>query len=129
MGRDRLRRRRQWHVMWLLLFLVIVTAIPILLVGFFMIADAIVATAATDDGPVIPQVVVSDHAGCLSSDPFIPPPTLLECYLHTLNLALHADVFKDGHYREPCGPAYDHIKKKILLPKIRPLLLCLPLDQ
>jgi len=118
MGRDRLRH--QWRVVWLIIFLVIATAIPILLVGFFMIADAIVATAATDDVHVIR---VAD-GGCLSSDSFKPPtPTLLQCYLHTLNLALHAQVFKDASvYSDPCAPAYDHIKNTILLHKIRPLL-------
>ncbi|KEH40204.1 transmembrane protein, putative [Medicago truncatula] len=116
------------RIVWTVIFFMIANVMPILLGEFFMIADAIVATAATDDGHVIPQPpVVGDHPGCASSDSFKPPtPTLLQCYLHYLNLALHAQVFEVGSvYGEPCGPAYDHIKNKILfpiLPKIRPLL-------
>ncbi|AES59760.1 transmembrane protein, putative [Medicago truncatula] len=53
MDRDHSRMR-------LVLLLVIAINIPILLIPFFMIADAIVAT---DKGPVIQH----DHAGCLSS--------------------------------------------------------------
>jgi len=121
------RHRHDWRVAWFFIFLMIAPAIPILFGGFLMIADAIVATAATDDGPVIPQPE-NDHAGCLRAEKFIlPTPTPLQCYLHSLNLALHADVFMvGGVYAKPCGPAYDHIKNKILLPKIRPLLFRLP---
>jgi hypothetical protein len=104
MDRDHRRMR-------LVLLLVIAINTPLLLIPFFQIADAIVATVATDKGPVIQH----DHAGCSSQ--FIPKPTLLECYLHNLNLALHADVFNDGDYGRFCGSAYDYIikNKKIMV--------------
>jgi len=51
------------------------------------------------------------HTGCAHPSPFIPPsPTLLQRFLHNLNLVLHTKVFKDNN------------KNQILQIKIRPVL-------
>lgn len=62
------------------------------------------------------------HTGCARPSPIIPPsPTLLQRFLHNLNLLLHTKVFKDGFLCEFCGSAYDNKENQILQIKIRAL--------
>jgi len=116
----------------------IFTSRGLMLVLLFVIADAVVGTAATDEDLVIILQEVDDHAklseerhsGCLDVDrPFIPTPltpTLLERFLYNLNLALHARVFDDGFLGAFCPNGFDgyyyNKKYQISLPTIRPLL-------